>query len=217
MGVEMINISLIWQSMPALLHGTIITLKIACYSAAFGFIIGTLLGVLQAHACRTIKFVISVYTTIIRGTPMLFQIIIFVYVLPLPLSEIQSAILALAINSSAYICEIVRGGILSIAKGQFEAAHMLGLSTWHTYRFIIIPQTLHTLIPTFGNELMLLIKDSSLASTVGIAELFKQGTIVISQHYDALSIYAIVGLIYLLLTSIVSCITHYIQKQVHHA
>ena len=217
MEIVMINITLIWQSLPALLHGTLITLKIAAYGTLIGFSLGTLLGVARTSKNKLVRLLISLYTTIVRGTPMLFQIIIFVYIIPLPISELSAAIWAIGINSSAYICEIVRGGILAIPKGQHEAAHVLGLSPWQTYRYIIIPQAFRTLLPSFGNEFITLIKDSSLASIVGVMELFKEGTIVISQHYDAISIYAIVGLIYLVLTSIVSIVINYIQSRVNHA
>ena len=118
----MINLHLIYDSLPALLHGTFITLKIAFFSCLIGLSGGTWLGIAQTGNNKLLKLLVSIYITIIRGTPMLFQIITFVYIIPLPVSELYAAIIAIGINSSAYICEIIRSGILSISKGQKEAA-----------------------------------------------------------------------------------------------
>jgi len=212
----MINFDLILHSLPALLQGTLITLKIAALSCLIGFTLGTLLGIVQTGNNKFLRALVSSYTTIIRGTPMLFQIIVMVYVLPLPLSNLYAAILAIGINSSAYICEVIRGGILSVSQGQREAAQILGLSKWQINRYIILPQTFRIVLPALGNEFMTLIKDSSLASIVGVMELFKTGNVIISKHYDSISIYAIVCLIYLILTSVISIIVNYIQKRIRY-
>ncbi len=212
----MINLALIYESLPALLHGTLITLKIAFLSCIIGLIGGTLLGIAQTSHNKWLKRIVSFYITIIRGTPMLFQIIIFVYIIPLPIPDIYAAILAIGINSAAYICEVISSGILSVSKGQREAAQILGLSPLQINRYIILPQAFRTILPALGNEFFTLIKDSSLASIVGVMELFKEGSIIISRHYDAISIYAIVGLIYLILTSTVSLMVSHVQKKLNY-
>jgi len=212
----MIDFHLIYNSLPALFYGTLITLKISFFSCIIGLTGGTLLGIMQARKFSYLKMIPSIFITIIRGTPMLFQIIIFVYIIPLPIQEIYAAILAIGINSSAYISEIVRSGILSVPKGQREAAQILGLSPWQINRYIILPQAFATIFPALGNELFTLIKDSSLASIVGTMDLFKVGSIIISKHYDAISIYATVGLIYLILTSTTSLLINLAQKSLYH-
>jgi His/Glu/Gln/Arg/opine family amino acid ABC transporter permease subunit len=203
----MVNPSLIIESLPSLLKGALVTIEIAALGTCIGLFIGVLVGVGQASPRRIIALPAQAYAFLMRGTPMLIQILMIVYVLPqlgIFIPKFWGAILAIGLNSGAYISFIIKSGIQSIGKGTIEAAHVLGLSRFQTMRFIILPQALRVVLPALGNELVTLIKDSSLASLVGVVELTQQGRIIISQTYDALSLYCTVACIYLVLTTIVS-------------
>ena len=203
----MIDAAFIWQILPQLLQAAGTTLILASSAAAIGFIGGTLLGIAQSRGNTLLKVAVTLYVTIIRGTPLLLQIMfLFLLIagLGIQISPLQTAIIAIGINSSAYISQIVRSGIQSVSRGQIEAAQTLGVKSFDITRYIILPQALRIVIPALGNELVTLIKESSLASTIGVLELFRRGEIIISQAYNSLTVYAIVGLIYLAMTSIVS-------------
>jgi His/Glu/Gln/Arg/opine family amino acid ABC transporter permease subunit len=191
-----------------LICGILLTLKIAILSTLIGITLGTILGFLLTTNNKAINSLIDGITTLIRGTPMLIQIAFFYYALlpalGIKLTALTAAIIAIGINSSAYLSQVIKSGILSIAKGQTEAGRVLGLSTYQINRFIIFPQAIINMLPAIGNELITLIKDSSLASTIGVMELFAQGKNIISQTYDAITIYTVIALIYLILTTSIS-------------
>lgn len=214
----MINVTLIQTALPHLLHGAIVSISLALCALLIGFSGGIVLAVLQTSGNRFLQKAIMLYTTIIRGTPMLIQIVFLYYLLPvmgIHISQFFSAVLAIGLNSSAYISQIIRAGILSINKGQIEAARTLGIPRADTIRYIILPQALRVVLPALGNESITLIKDSSLASLIGVAELYKEGQIVISQTYDSLSVYCALALIYLCITSILSYIFSHIEKRLN--
>ncbi|MDP3889233.1 MAG: amino acid ABC transporter permease [bacterium] len=201
------NITLAIESLPALLRGAFVSLQIAAISCSIGLILGTILGLIYSGKNVLLRLIVGTYVTIIRGTPMLIQILIVYYVLPqfgMAIPPFWSAALAIGLNSSAYICNIVRAGISSVSKGQIEAAKVLGLNTAQTTRYIILPQAIRVMLPALGNEFVTLLKDSSLASIIGVVELSKEGSIIRSLTYDTITIFSIVALIYLVMTSILS-------------
>lgn len=219
MEFSMITTAFIQQTLPLLLRGTLVTLQIALCSSLIGFFLGTLLGLLQSSSNKMAQYLVMLYATLFRGTPMIIQIPFFYYLLPsigIELSLITTAIIAIGLNSAAYISQTIRSGIASVGKGQLEAAKVLGFSRLQTIRFITLPQAIRVVIPALLNEVITLIKDSSLASTIGVVELFKEGTIVISRTYNAIPVYCLIALIYLLLTGIVSLVAHYIQARINH-
>lgn len=212
----MINFSLILESLPALAKGVLITLQISFFSAIIGFFCGSILGFLNSTKNRFITSIVTTYVTIIRGTPMLVQIIIIFYLLPelnINIPPVASAIIAIGINSSAYVSQIIRSGISSVSIGQLEAAKVLGLNKFQISCFVILPQVIRTVLPILSNEFITLIKDSSLATIIGVMELSKQGSIIRSRTYDAFSILFIVAAIYLCLTSLLTLIMKKVEKK----
>jgi His/Glu/Gln/Arg/opine family amino acid ABC transporter permease subunit len=208
--------SFLWSIIPALLRGTQMTLLIATGASLIGLLLGTLLAVLHTSKHWWLSWPVTVYVTILRGTPMLIQIPFFYYLLPtlgIHLPLVTTAIIAIGLNSSAYISQTVRAGILSVARGQLEAARMLGLTQWQTMRYIVLPQALAVIVPALVSEFITLIKDSSLASTIGVVELFKEGTIIISRTYNALPVYGAIAAIYLLLTVSLSLVAGRLEKR----
>jgi His/Glu/Gln/Arg/opine family amino acid ABC transporter permease subunit len=220
METGMINFDLIKESLPQLLHGALITLTIAFCSAILGFIGGTLLAICQTFKSRLLQIIIYIYIHVIRGTPMLIQIVFLYILLPhfgIYISKFSIAVLAIGINSAAYVSQIVRSGIKSVSYGQIEAAQTLGISNIDLMRFIVLPQALRVIIPALGNELITLVKDSSLASIIGVTELYMEGTIIKNKTYDALTVYTAVAICYLLITSVLSLIMYKIEKNLNYA
>ncbi len=209
----MIDYEIISNALPQLMHGAKISLQITLVASTIGIFLGIALGLLQATKNFIFKSIVNVYVTIIRGTPMLIQIVGFSHILNLPIFWV--AALAIGLNSAAYISQIIRSGISSVSKGQIEAAHVLGLSSWQVTRFIILPQAIRVVFPALGNEFITLLKDSSLASVIGVQELTKEGTLLMSTTYDAITSLAAIGCIYLIMTSTLSLILHYIEKRMN--
>lgn len=215
----MINIELITKYLPLLLQGASITLYIAGLSCAIGLMGGILLALIQTSGNRLLSSMVTLYVTIIRGTPMLIQIAFLYYgILPtlgINISALYAAIIAIGLNSTAYISQVVRSGIASVSKGQIEAARTLGFTTSQIIRYIILPQALRIVIPSLGNEFITLIKDSSLAYTIGVVELYKQGITMRSLTLDAMTTYTAVALIYLVMTTTLTLAMNHIEKKLN--
>jgi His/Glu/Gln/Arg/opine family amino acid ABC transporter permease subunit len=212
----MININLLLQGLPDLVQGLMVSLQIAGLSCFLGITLGVCFAILQFNNSRIVRWSVGFLVGIIRGTPMLIQILFFYYALPywgLHIDAFWIAVVAIGFNSSAYISQILRSGIQSIPKGQLEAAQVLGLKPFDTIRFIILPQTLALIVPSLGNEFVTLVKDSSLASIIGVAELSKEGRIIISRTYDAITIFAGIALLYLIVTTTVSWLMLILERR----
>ncbi len=214
----MIDFQLIQESIPALLQGLLITIQISSIGCVIGLSLGTLLAIIQTSNIPLLGSLVTIYITIIRGTPMLIQILFTFYLLPqlgVTLPTIWAAIIAIGLNSSAYISQVIKSGIRSVSKEQIEAAQVLGFTSIQTTRYIILPQAIRVVLPALGNEFITLIKDSSLASIIGVAELTKQGRIIISHTYDAISIFFAIALLYLILTTLVSLFVAKLEQRMH--
>ena len=216
----MLDITIIREAIPSLLRGAFITIQIAVLSCAIGMLLGTVLGFCLASIHRLTRSLAAIYTTIFRGTPMLIQILFAAFVLPtlgVNISTYWAVIWAIGLNSAAYIAHIIKSGIVSVGKGQVEAGKMLGFSQMQIMQYIIFPQAIRVVLPALGNEFIVLVKDSSLASIVGVMELTKEGEIIISRTYDALSVYAAVAITYLIITTILTLLVNYAERKMSHA
>lgn len=215
----MIQVAVLKSSLNDLLYGAALSLEIACTAVLIGFIGGTLLALMLLYGNYILRIIAHTYIVIIRGTPMLLHIVALFFILPyvgITISAFWSAALAIGINSAAYISQIVRAGIQAVGKGQQEAAKTLGFSRAQTVKLIILPQAFRIVLPALGNECITLIKDSSLASVIGVAELSHQGSLIMSRTYDALTAYAGVGLIYLIMTSVAWLLLHILERRVEY-
>jgi len=205
----------IFKYLPQLARGALVTIELTACTLLIGFSLGTVCGLLL-YRQEPGSWLIRLYVRIIRGTPMLIQIMFFYYVLAmaagLNLPAFVAATLAIGVNSGAYVTEIVRAGAASVDQGQIEAAHTLGIPRNQVTRYIILPQALQTIIPALGNEAITLVKDSSLASVIGVMELYKQGMQIISATYQAIPTHIAVGCMYLTITSILSYIMGYVEQ-----
>ncbi len=210
------DITLALTSVPSLVQGAWITMQITLISYALGFALGVLLGYLHTLQNALVRIPITLYVTLIRGTPMLIQITFFYYVLPLlglELSPFWAAICAIAINASAFMSQIIKSGIIGVGNEQIEAARVLGFSSWQIGRYIVIPQAIRIMFPALVGEYITLLKDSSLASVIGVMELYKEARAIMNQTYDVITIFCLVALFYLLLTSVSELLFKYIERK----
>jgi glutamine transport system permease protein len=200
-----------------LLAGAGITIEISALSVGLGLLIGTVVGVCRICMNKTLRYLAAFYVEIIRGTPLLVQIFVVYFALPLltgsRVDPFLAAIAACSINSGAYVAEIFRGGIQSIDVGQMEAGRSLGLTWYQTMRFIILPQAFKRIIPPLGNEFIAMLKDSSLVSVIGFEELTRRGQLIIARTYASLEIWTAVAFIYLVMTFTISRFVAYLERR----
>lgn len=186
------------------IRGSLIAIEITALAVMMGVVIGTFVGMGKMSRIFIIRALCTVYVEVIRGTPLLVQILIFYFGLPqltgYSLSEFPAAVIALGINSGGYVAEIVRGGILAVDKGQMEAARSLGMSYAQAMRYIILPQAFKKMIPPLGNEFITLLKNSSLATTIGFPELTRAAQVVAGNTYRPFEPYITAALFYLIMT-----------------
>ena len=207
------------NSLGDLLYGASLSIELASAAMLVGMIGGILVALMLLYGNTPLRIVGNTYVTLIRGTPMLVQIVALFFILPcagIIIPAFWSAVLAIGMNSAAYISQTIRAGIQAVGKGQLEAAQTLGFSPTQTIKLIILPQAFRTMLPSLGNECITLIKDSSLASVIGVAELSHQGSIIMSRTYDALTVYAGVALIYLLITSLASLLLYALERKIQY-
>ena len=203
--------------MPLLLTGAAVTVQITALSVLIGIIIGLFVGIARISTYRVIHLIAAVYVDFLRGTPLLVQIFLVYFALPVVTGQridpFVAAIAACSINSSAYVAEIFRAGIQSIDAGQMEAGRSLGMSWIQTMRYMIVPQAARRVIPPLGNEFIALLKDSSLVSVIGFEELTRRGQLIIARTYASLEIWLCVAIIYLVMTVSISRLVAWLERR----
>jgi His/Glu/Gln/Arg/opine family amino acid ABC transporter permease subunit len=184
--------------------GAGITVCISFFSVVFGVIIGVFISLMKMSDIRVLKWFGAAYVEFIRGTPVLVQVFLFTYGIPqltgMNFPDMIAGIIALSINSSAYIAEIFRGGIQSIDRGQAEAARSLGMTSRMSMRFIILPQAVKNILPALGNEFIVVIKESSIVMVIGIHELMYNANVVRGATYASFEPLITAAIVYFILT-----------------
>lgn len=187
------------------------TLLITLLAVTIGMLLGFFVAVIRATYLRTGRFRIAdwfcrLYLTVIRGTPVVVQLLIIYFVIfaSVPISKTFVAVIAFGINSGAYVAEIVRGGIMAIDTGQLEAGRSLGLNYSRTMIYIILPQALKNVLPALANEAIVLLKETSVAGYIAIADLTKGGDIIRSQTFSAFLPLLAVAVIYLVMVVVLT-------------
>lgn len=193
------------------------TIKITFWGLAGGFLLGALSGVTRAYGNVILSGIAQVYVAVIRGTPIVVQVMFIYFALPL-LADIRvdaewAAIATLIINSGAYISEIVRGALLSVHKGLREAGQAMGLPFHKILFHIIGPVAFRRMIPPLGNQCIISLKDSSLFIVIGVAELTRQGQEIMASNFRAVEIWSAVAIIYLILTGLMALSLHLVEKR----
>ncbi|MGJ9457976.1 amino acid ABC transporter permease [Oceanobacillus sp. CF4.6] len=205
------------EFLPQLGTGLYYTLLISIIGLIIGFVLGGIFGFGRIAKNKIIYGIASLYVEVIRGTPVLVQAIWIFFALPLitnyNMESVTAGILVIALNSGAYIAEIVRGSVQSIEKGQMEAGRSLGLSHSQAMRYIVWPQAFKRMIPPLGNQFIISIKDTSLLSVILVPELMFQGRLVASNYFNAVEIYTMVAVFYLAITLSLSFVLRIVERR----
>lgn len=212
-----IRFDIIIDYAPYLLEGTLLTVGLSLAGIAIGTVLGLLIGLGKMMRNKILAFPFECYITVFRGTPLLVQILLIHFaVVPFftgNTNGILAAIITLSLNAAAYIAEIFRAGILSIDRGQMEGARSLGMNHVQAMRYVILPQASKRMIPPLGNEFIVLIKESSLASIVAAPELMYWGRAMQGQYFRVWEPYLTAALIYLILTLTLSFLLSRLERR----
>ena len=222
------------------LRGTGMTLLIALTGTILGFLIGLLVAIVRTIAMprsrdprrqssaervslavrrtllRAVQILMNVYIQVFRGTPMIVQAVVIYFgsqYAGIYMDTTFAAIFIISINTGAYMAEIIRGGIVSVDKGQFEAAHAIGMTHWQTMTTVVLPQAIRNILPSVGNEFIVNIKDSSVLNVISVSELFFQAKSAAGAYYRYFEVYFIIACIYLVLTLSVSRILAWVERK----
>ena len=206
-----------------LLKGAGLSLAMAVLSLLIGLVLGTLGASAKISKNRILRCIGNVYVEIIRGTPMLLQILILFAVVPLIYMGITGerlvmnvfliGVIAMGINSGAYVTELIRSGINGVDKGQWEACETLGLTRGQTMKLVILPQAFKRIVPPLVSEFVTLIKDSSLVSTIGVVELLKSAQVLGGNYADLMSPLIIAGVMYLIMTLSIAYLARHLERR----
>ncbi|WP_421693696.1 amino acid ABC transporter permease [Aestuariivirga sp.] len=198
--MEFFNTDVVREYGGALLHGLLLTVILTFIVITLALVLAIPVALCRLSPYRAVRGVVSLYVEVIRGTPLLLQLVYIYYVLPamgINLNAFVAAVLGLTLNYTAYMSEVYRGGILAVPRNQWEAAATIGLSRARAFQRIILPQALRIVTPTLGNYFISLFKDTALASVVTVQELTFTGQIISARTYQYFTIYTATGLLYL--------------------
>lgn len=210
------DIDILKNMIPILLEGSVVTIELTVISVILGSIIGVIVAGLKLSKNKIVVYIVSFYTWIFRGTPMFLQLFFFYYGLPvlgISLTPMAAAIIGLSLNSGAYMSEIIRGGINSIDKGQFEACKALGFTNMQTMTRVILPQAFRVILPSVGNEFITMLKDTSLVSAITMEELMRNAQLQMSSSGRPVEPFLIAGVLYLLMTTVFTVIFSLTEKK----
>lgn len=209
------SVQYISSILPSLFQGAALTLQIFFWTLIGSLPLGILVSLGLISKIRPLKWVLEIYVWLMRGTPLLLQLIFVFYGLPIigiVFQRYDAALVAFILNYAAYFAEIFRGGFQAIDEGQFEAARVLRLSYWQTLRKIVIPQVVKIVIPSIGNEVINLVKDSSLVYVIGLGDLLRAGNVATARDVTLVPL-LLVGLIYIILVGICTLILRKVEQR----
>lgn len=210
-------IELFKNSLPSLISGLGMTMKIAVFALIIATIAGIIFGLMSISKSKILRGISTVYIYIVRGTPLMIQAV-FIYLglgqaLNVRFNPVLAGIVILGFNAGAYLSEIFRGGIEAVDKGQMEAARSLGLSNSKAMIKVVLPQAIKIMIPSILNQFIIAIKDTSILSVIGIRELMQSGQIIVGTTYKAFEIYGMVAMMYLIIITILTLISKTIERR----
>ncbi|MEH6907807.1 MULTISPECIES: amino acid ABC transporter permease [Neobacillus] len=209
---------IISAAIPMLLKGLQVTLYIFVIAIILGFLIGLVIALLRLAPSKILNWIAKIYVDAIRGTPFIVQLF-FIYfgvnsLQIVSLNSTTAGIVTVAINAGAYFAEIIRAGIQSIDKGQTEAARSIGFTGAQTMRYVVLPQAFRRMLPTITNQSIISLKDTSLLSVIGIADLTQQGQIQASATFEAFKIWLVVGVIYFIIIYLLTILANFIERRI---
>ncbi len=207
------------------LSGTFLTIQLVVISAVAGFLIAVPVALGRLSRNRLVRWLTTAYSLFFRGTPLLVQIFLVYFGLgqfevvrdsflwPVLREAYVCALITFSLNTAAYSGEIVRGGILAVPRGEVEAARAAGMSTFTTYRLVILPRAFSIVLPAYSNEVIILMKGTALASTITLLELMGMAQLAASDTYQPILVFGIAGIIYYMLTLVISAIFRWLEKR----
>jgi His/Glu/Gln/Arg/opine family amino acid ABC transporter permease subunit len=208
----------IFDFLPLFIRGVQTTLLLATLTLIFGLLLGIPIAFVRLSKNKLASYLLKIYVDIIRGTPLLLQLYIFAYAIPLTFSAIsltplQAGIIALSLNSSAYVSEIIRSGIQAVDKGQLEGGLSLGLSEIKVFNKVILPQAVKNVLPALGNELITIVKESSIVSLVGIVDIMRVADQIKAATFRVFEALIIAGILYYLITKTLAILVAKLEKK----
>lgn len=220
-------VSIITNNWPMFLRGAGMTLLIAIVGTIIGAVIGLLAGVIRTIPTperiakrvilKTVNIILSIYIEFFRGTPMIVQAMVIFYgsalAFGLDMDRVVAAIFIVSINTGAYMAEIVRGGVVSIDKGQFEASQAIGMNHIQTMLFVVLPQVIRNILPATGNQFIINIKDTSVLNVIGVTELFFQTKSVAGNNFRYFESFFVACILYFIMTYAVTLILRYFERR----
>lgn len=209
--------SIIRLAIPLLAEGLVNTIEIIAVAIVCGTVMGFILGLISVGRIKILRWIVAAYVDFVRGTPLLIQIFLVYFALPalgLSIDEYWAGVLALSFNAAGFIAEIVRAGIKSIDVGQTEAAKTIGMRPNSILVHILLPQIYRPILPPLTNELITLVKGSSLLSAISVYELTRAGQAIISRHFVPFEIYALLAIFYYVLISLLSWFSRWLEHKV---
>lgn len=212
----MLDWDIIEMAIPLLAEGLMTTLYVSFFAGIIGTIAGVVLGLLSLSNIKPVQWIIRIYVDFVRGTPLLIQIFLVFFALPvigIRLNEIWAGVAALSFNLAGYTAEIVRGSVGAVETGQTEAAKSIGMTREKILIYILLPQAARQMVPPFTNELITMIKSSSLLSVISVYELTRSGQAIISTHFVPFEIYGLLALYYWVLITAISWGTRKLESK----
>lgn len=211
-----IDWGIIGESIPLLAEGLVVTLQVSALSAVLGLALGVVFGLGSLSRSRPLRWLVMAYVDFIRGTPLLIQIFLVFFALPMigiRFDEFWAGVFALSLNAAAFVAEVVRGGVGSIERGQTEAAKAIGMRHSQILVYILLPQAYRQMVPPLTNEMISLVKNSSLLSVISVFELTRAGQAIISVHFVPFEIYTLLALYYYVLIKALSWLSVQLERR----
>mgnify|MGYP001618629345 CR=1 FL=1 len=209
--------SVVVEALPDLMRGTALTIEITALGLVGGFVLGVAAGIARAGRMRLAGLIASVYVALIRGTPLVVQVMFIYFALPLAvglrIDPMSAAVGAIAINAGAYIAEVVRGAIVSIDRGLIEAGLALGVLPRRVLATVVWPIAFRRMLPALGNQFIISLKDTSILIVIGVGELTRRGQEIIATNFRAMEIWSAVAIIYLILTATLALVLRLVEKR----
>ena len=212
------SLQLAMDSAPFLLKGAWYTVILSLGGMFFGLLLGFGLALMRLSRFRLLGWISRIYVSFFRGTPLLVQLFMIYYGLPqlgLELDPLPAALIGFSLNMGAYTCEILRSAIAAVDRGQWEAAASIGMTRWQTMRRAILPQAARTALPPLGNSFISLVKDTALAATIQVPELFRQAQLITARTFEIFTMYLAAALIYWVLASVLAHLQNRLEARVN--
>ena len=213
-------LELFTHHLPTFLKATLITIQVTALSLVFAFVLGVIFGMFKISKIKPLVVLANIYISIIRGTPLLVQILFIYFGLPMVFgfkwTLMTAGVVIMSINAGAYMTELIRSGIESVDKGQMEAARSLSLSYPQAMIQVVLPQAFRTMLPSFINQFIITLKDTSLLSVIGVRELVQNTKIIVANNMEAFKMYFIVALYYWVIVNLLSFIAHVMERKMSY-